>query len=167
MEVELEELPLFLTDQFHPKPIPIFTTIKVEETQDHAFHDLLTHHLTPPLNPNPSSEIDFDSAPPPCYVGGNNIGYFPGFDFLETKPFQANVNNMMNPPLENFHGLFTNPLLYNPFVGPIAYRPPDEGSCTTVEINGGSLKDGGGRVTTRKKHKSVVVKGQWTIEEDR
>ncbi|GAB2269833.1 hypothetical protein Dimus_004750 [Dionaea muscipula] len=62
---------------------------------------------------------------------------------------------------------------------PLKYRPPDEGSsCTTAENAGHQLPEGGSSSVLatappkrtgkgKKKKKYNVVKGQWTIDEDR
>ncbi|KAL8140797.1 hypothetical protein V2J09_006818 [Rumex salicifolius] len=86
---------------------------------------------------------------------------------METKPFHANLNAMMNP--NSFDNYFNGGLIQQPTTefqttnpilnGGIAYRPPDD---AVSSINGGNKASKGG-----KKHRSVLVKGQWTMEEDR
>ncbi|GAB4845703.1 hypothetical protein Ancab_039106 [Ancistrocladus abbreviatus] len=108
------------------------------------------------------------------YLMDNNFPRIIGNGIPDHSPILNTTPITMVPPsLRGGH-------LVLPFnfkeIDPLKCRPPDEGSCTTVE-NGCRPEVGSASVTPAaalprktgkgRKKKSNVVKGQWTTEEDR
>ncbi|XP_007036240.2 PREDICTED: transcription factor MYB98 [Theobroma cacao] len=188
--------PMFMKDELFPfETTPSSSSKGCYHWQD--FHHLEHHHQVLDVNgssPNPVFGIQtacydpFDAFPYGC--SANDV------DFYECKPFADNVGAAGHGQvMDNFQGgggylnlsqrnsddvvMGSDSIGYMPFdfqgVKPVNFVVPDEVSCVSTAENAYYKKVGmnknrvlaSTKRTWKGRKKSNVVKGQWTIEEDR
>ncbi|XVF12073.1 hypothetical protein REPUB_Repub08aG0083200 [Reevesia pubescens] len=188
--------PMLLSDQNCLKPYTKDDQFPFESTPSSKGYYLQDfHHLDHQIHvygssSNPAFGVQtayydsFDAFPYGCST--NNV------DFYECKPFAGNVGH--GQVMDNFEGgglqnlsqtrrnsndVMGSEIGYMPFdfqeTKPVNFVVPDEVSCVTAEnayykkvgMNKNRVLASTSRRTWKGRKKSNVVKGQWTIEEDR